>query len=225
MKFHVLLFALLLVCASSVENLEPGWEEQEAEYNRKVQENLRRRAQGEIPPTPPLLCDFFGGEAGFFHSVASGDPLPDAVVIWTRYTPCAADDALDIEFRLAKVDPDLPFDDHLTSANPNLKHGIVTTDGTTDWVVKLDITGLDPYSQYVYAFTDGTISSDVGLTKTAPMPDEMVEDVTYAVFSCSNFPNGYFHAYDVGTFRNSSSMQTHFCYLASTIEGLDIWSK
>ena len=30
----------------------------------------------------PLLADYFGGEPGFYHSVASGDPLPNAVVIW-----------------------------------------------------------------------------------------------------------------------------------------------
>lgn len=205
LSFFAAIFAAVPVLA--VENFEPSFQAAEAEYKRIAHDNLRRRLQGEIPPTPPLLCDFFGGEPGFFHSVASGDPLPDAVVIWTRYTPCNADDVVDIEFRIAKVDPDLPFEDHLTAANPDLKAGIVSTDGSTDWVVKLDVQGLDPYSQYVYAFTDGSISSHVGLTKTAPAADMMVDDVTYAVFSCSNFPNGYFHAYDI----------------ASTIEGLDIW--
>lgn len=199
MYFAGLLTLLLCIPAAlAVENLEPGWEASEAEYQRAAQDNLRRRMQSEIPPTPPLLCDFFGGEAGFFHSVASGDPLSDAVIIWTRYTPCSADDVVPIEFRMAKVNPDLPFEDHLTAQNPDLKHGRVETDGSTDWVVKLDLTGLEPYTQYVYAFTDGTITSDVGLTKTAPAPDQMVDDVTYAVFSCSNFPNGYFHAYDIG---------------------------
>lgn len=127
---------------------------------------------------------------------------------------------------MAKVNPDLPFEDHLTSNNPDLKYGLVETDGSTDWVVKLDMTGLEPYTQYVYAFTDGTVTSDVGLTKTAPAADQMVDDVTYAVFSCSNFPNGYFHAYDIGT----SGGKVHRCYshisfadTASTIEGLDLW--
>jgi phosphodiesterase/alkaline phosphatase D-like protein len=130
-----------------------------------------------------------------------------------------------IEYRMAKVDPDLPFEDHLTSANPNLKSGLVETDGSTDWIVKLDVHGLDPFSQYVFAFTDGSISSDVGLTKTAPAADQSVDNVTYAVFSCSNFPNGYFHAYDIGTYLHCSLFETIDSSerVASTIAGLDLW--
>lgn len=87
---NLALLVALFCCTAvvAVENLDPSFENAEAEYQRAAQENLRRRMQGEIPPTPPMLCDFFGGEAGFFHSVASGDPLPEAVIIWTRYTPC-----------------------------------------------------------------------------------------------------------------------------------------
>jgi hypothetical protein len=44
---------------------------------------------------------------------ASGDALKDAVVIWTRYTPENVDDEIDLEFRMAAVDPDLAVENHL----------------------------------------------------------------------------------------------------------------
>lgn len=155
-----------------------------------------------------MLADFFGGEPGFYHGVASGDPLPDAVIIWTRYTPLDVKDEVEIEFRMAEVDPKLRFEAHLDpELNPDLKYGKVIATYEHDWIVKLDMQGLKPSTQYVYAFTDGKTSSDVGLTKTAPCHDCAVDYVTYCVFSCSNFPNGYFHAYDV----------------CSSIKDLDLW--
>ena len=36
---------------------------------------------------PNIMADTFGGAAGFYHSVASGDPLSNAVILWMRYTP------------------------------------------------------------------------------------------------------------------------------------------
>ena len=100
------------------------------------------------------------------------------------------------------------MEDHLdASKNPGLKFGKINVASEDDWVLKLDVTGLAPSTKYVFAFTDGNISSIVGETTTAPAEDEDVEELTYAVFSCSHFTNGYFHAYDV----------------ASTIEDLDLW--
>ena len=59
----------------------------------------------------------------------------------------------------------------------------------------------------MFVFTDGTVVSAVGQTRTAPAKDEDVEAMTYAFFSCAHFSNGYFHSYDV----------------ASTIKDLDFW--
>lgn len=113
-----------------------------------------------------------------------------------------------LEFRMAAVDPNLAVAAHLDpKLNPNLKRGLVQVGPSTDWTAKLDMTGLTSSTKYVFSFSDGTRVSDVGTTRTAPAADEDVKEFKYAVFSCSNFPNGYFHAYDV----------------ASTIEDLDVW--
>ena len=175
-------------------------------------EGRRRLQDGDdevMEVSKPLLADAFGGEPGFYHSVASGDPLPDAVILWTRYTPVNADDVVTLEFRFAPVNPDLdPIEAHLDPAqNPDLRRGYVTVQSESDWIAKIDVTGLASGTSYVFAFTDGTRASEVGLTKTAPGPEDDVTELRYAVFSCSNFPNGYFHAYDI----------------ASTIDNLDLW--
>jgi phosphodiesterase/alkaline phosphatase D-like protein len=172
-------------------------------HNKKSE---RRLAVDE--DSKPLLADYYGGKPGFYHGVASGDPLPEAVIVWTRFTPVNAADKVDIELRMAKVDATIPFSAHLDpSANPNLKRAKITVTGANDWIAKIDVTGLDSYTNYVFAFTDGVTSSMVGQTKTAPAVNAPVNQLVYAVYSCSHFANGYFHPYDVG----------------STIEELDFW--
>lgn len=144
----------------------------------------------------------------FLSRPQSGDPLPDAVIIWTRYTPTTAEESIALELRLAPIEAGLPVEDHLDpSKNPNLRRIQVTVSSSTDFIAKLDITGLPSNAKFVYGFSDGSVVSEIGQTRTAPGPGDEVESLTYAVFSCSHYANGYFHAYDV----------------ASTIEDLDLW--
>ena len=161
-----------------------------------------------IADSTPLLAASFGGTAGFYHGVASGDPLPDAVIVWTRYTPVQATDKIDIELRMAKVGTSNNPAKYLDPAmNPALKRARITVTAANDWIAKIDVTGLEPLTNYVFAFTDGVTTSLVGQAKTAPKANGLVASLTYAVFSCSHFANGYFHAYDIG----------------STIQDLDFW--
>jgi alkaline phosphatase D len=155
-----------------------------------------------------ILADEFGGIPGFYHGVASGDPLPTQVILWTRYTPVSAGEEITLNVLIAKVDPNLAVEDHLkASANPNLVRAPVLVTQESGFVAKLDVIGLEPGTKYVFAFTDGVRASEVGLTQTAPANLADVASMTYAFFSCSHFSNGYFHAYDV----------------ASTITDLDLW--
>jgi phosphodiesterase/alkaline phosphatase D-like protein len=157
--------------------------------------HLRRRLQSggfEFPykATPKIASDY-GGAPGFYHGVASGTPLADRVIIWTRYTPATVDDVITLEYRIAKYDESMPLNDHLDpTKNRKVKFGRVKVDSAKDFTLKIDVTGLDSYTKYVYAFTDGSVVSQVGMTKTAPAEDKHVKDLTYAVYTCSNFPNG-----------------------------------
>ncbi|MEV0945897.1 alkaline phosphatase D family protein [Rhodococcus sp. NPDC049939] len=129
---------------------------------------------------------------GFVHGVASGDPLPDRVIIWTRITPSA--DALpgsgvgqnvQLSWQVA-ADPDF--------ANI-VRSGTANTGPDTDHTVKVDVSGLRPGSEYFYRFTALGQTSPVGRTRTAPATDADLERLRFGVASCSNWEGGYFAAY------------------------------
>ncbi|MFT4980788.1 MAG: alkaline phosphatase D [Bacteroidia bacterium] len=123
--------------------------------------------------------------APFYWGVASGDPLPDGVVIWAKVaailTPV-------IQTQTWEVSTDSNF------ANI-LETGSVDALSTNDNCVRVEVSGLQPNTYYYYRFTDsqsGNISQ-VGRTKTAPIGS--VDEMTLAVASCSSIYSGYFNAY------------------------------
>lgn len=121
-------------------------------------------------------------QADFLHGVASGDPLQDKVILWTRLTP------VDLNARL-KVTWEIATDNQFKQ---NLKTGMVQTTKTDDFTVKVDAAGLQANTIYYYRFRFGNKISSVGQTKTLPIS---TNKVTFAVCSCSNYPAGYFYVY------------------------------
>lgn len=121
-------------------------------------------------------------QADFLHGVASGDPLQDKVILWTRLTP------VDLSARL-KVTWEIATDDQFKL---NLKTGVVQTTKTDDFTVKVDAIGLQADTIYYYRFHFGNKTSPVGQTKTLPVS---TNKVSFAVCSCSNYPAGYFYVY------------------------------
>lgn len=121
----------------------------------------------------------------FGHGVASGDPLSDRVIIWTRITPDKNAGAVaTAEWRVAT-------DEAMRNV---VKSGRVDTDANKDYTIKIDVTGLDANTTYYYQFEgSGNTKSVVGKTKTLPVGD--VSAVKMAVCSCANFPFGNFHVY------------------------------
>ena len=123
-------------------------------------------------------------DAGVFqHGVASGDPLHDRVVLWTRVTPPEG---------LARVRVD-----DVVTRDPALTDVVLTvrllTTASRDFTVKPDVSGLQPGTSYCYAFTAQGEMSAVGRTRTLPVC--AVDRLRMAVTSCSNHPAGYFNAY------------------------------
>jgi len=120
--------------------------------------------------------------AAFLHGVASGDPLPDRIILWTRLTPEQAG-VVQVHWEIAS---DEAFTDVVGS-------GSGETSAAVDFTVKVDASGLAPGSSYYYRFTCGDRVSPVGMARTAPAAATAA--VSFAVVSCSNYPAGYFHAY------------------------------
>lgn len=125
-----------------------------------------------------------GREPGFRHGVASGDPLADRVILWTRITPAAKQQGpIEVAWQVAR---DADF-------RRMVAQGRTTTDAGRDYTVKVDATGLEPGQRYHYRFQTGDVHSPVGRTRTLPAAG--VEALTFAVVSCSNYPQGYFNVY------------------------------
>jgi alkaline phosphatase D len=120
----------------------------------------------------------------FQHGVASGDPLADAVVLWTRITPPAGTaSSVDYEWRMS-LDPRL---------RRVVKEGSGTTDASVDYTAHVDVRGLRSGATYYYQFRAIGQASVRGRTKT--LPAGAVERMRFAIASCSNYPTGYFNVY------------------------------
>lgn len=120
--------------------------------------------------------------APFYHGVASGDPLDDRVIIWTRVTP-VNDTLIPVRWKMAT---DTGFT-HIVA------QGSTTTDYTKDYTVKIDVSGLQPGVTYYYYFTALNRNSLIGRTHTLPL--STVQHLRFAVASCSNYQMGYFNGY------------------------------
>ncbi|MET0090956.1 MAG: alkaline phosphatase D family protein [Candidatus Thiodiazotropha sp.] len=118
----------------------------------------------------------------FNYGIASGDPLQDSVILWTRITPNNAD-RVTVSWEIAR---DESFSDIV-----NQDYTVV--DAERDFTVKVEVQGLAAGQTYYYRFQCGSNNSPVGRTRTLPSQD--VAQVSLAVISCSNYPAGYFNVY------------------------------
>ncbi len=132
----------------------------------------------------------------FYHGVASGDPTPNAVMIWTRITPDVAG-AVNGTWHIA-------LDTNFTQV---IQSGTFSTDSTVDYTVKIDVGGLQPNTWYFYEFTAFGRNSLTGRTRTAPVSG--VAQLRFAFVSCSNYPGGYFNSYDRIKERNDIDAILH----------------
>ena len=126
------------------------------------------------PPTPP--------SGTFGHGVASGDPLSDRVMLWTRVTPASAG--------TIAVDCVVASDASLTNI---VARASLTTDATRDYTVKTDVAGLQPNTTYYYRFAVAGAQSPIGRTRT--LPSGTATRLRIAVVSCASLAHGFFNAY------------------------------
>ncbi|HQO32231.1 MAG TPA: alkaline phosphatase D family protein [Chitinophagales bacterium] len=134
--------------------------------------------------------------APFYHGVASGDPTPNAVIIWTRVTPDIPGD-VNGTWQMATD----------TAFSNIVKSGTFTTDSSIDYTVKIDVTGLQPDTWYFYEFAVAGRNSLTGRTKTTPAGGR--SQLRFAFVSCADYPAGYYNAYDAIWKRNDIDAVLH----------------
>ncbi|RBM22156.1 alkaline phosphatase [Streptomyces sp. PT12] len=128
----------------------------------------------------------------FLHGVASGDPLPDGVLLWTRVTPVpgavpgsGVGPEVEVEWEVAT---DADFAAVVT-------RGRVVASAAADHTVKADVRGLLPDTAYHFRFAAGGVRSPAGRTRTAPAEGAEPGNLRFGVVSCSNYEAGHFAAY------------------------------
>jgi alkaline phosphatase D len=127
----------------------------------------------------------------FSLGVASGDPLPDGIVLWTRLAPQPLSGGgmpmvpVNVQWELAA---DSAFRNVVQKgeslARPELAHS-----------VHVEVNGLQPAHDYWYRFRAGNEVSQVGRTRTAPAAGAAVDRLRFGVCGCSHYETGYFTAY------------------------------
>ncbi|MEM6955182.1 MAG: alkaline phosphatase D family protein, partial [Myxococcota bacterium] len=143
-----------------------------------------------LEPAPVPTIPF-----GFGFGVASGDPLPNAVIVWTRYLP-EDGEALSVQWEVSETST---FDTLAAS-------GEAMATPERDFTVKVDVMGLRPGTVYFYRFVRDAEQSLVGRARTAAAT---ADSVRFGVVSCSNYARGYFHVYRHLAERNDLDAVLH----------------
>jgi alkaline phosphatase D len=150
--------------------------------------DLRRRtflqwlaAGSALPLVGTSACTDDATDRTFPQGVASGDPTPDSVLLWTR-VEASASERVRYEF----------------ASDPEFKTIVASdesdVDGETDHTLRVEVDGLAAGTTYWYRFVAGGVTSPVGRTKTAPPPDADVP-LRIALASCQDFGGRWFHAW------------------------------
>ena len=142
----------------------------------------------------------------FQLGIASGEPAPDGVVLWTRLAP----EPLQIGFGMTSTRVDVKWEvaadeafrtvvqSGTTQAMPHLAHS-----------VHVEVAGLQPARPYWYRFTAGGVQSPVGRTKTAPVAGANLARSKFGVAGCQSFEAGFFTAHK---FLATEELDFVFCY-------------
>ncbi|MFD8976656.1 MULTISPECIES: alkaline phosphatase [Streptomyces] len=138
----------------------------------------------------PALAD--STAPAFLHGVASGDPLPDGVLLWTRVTPSPE------AVPGSGLGPDVTVGWELAEDRGFTRiaaAGSTTASAAADHTVKADVRGLRPATAYWFRFTAGDAVSPAARTRTAPAVDAAAPGIRFGVVSCANWESGHFSAY------------------------------
>jgi alkaline phosphatase D len=128
----------------------------------------------------------------FQLGVASGDPLPDSVVLWTRLAvdPMSPEPMPPVQ---VPVRWEVAADERFAKV---VRSGRRTTGPDLGHSVHADVHGLDAGHDYFYRFRTGDYVSPTGRTRTAPDPGRHLNRLAFGVTSCQSYQAGFYTAYE-----------------------------
>ena len=134
------------------------------------------------------------GDTPFKLGVASGDPEPDSIVIWTRLAPdpLAGDGHGGMPAGQAPVRWQVASDPQMRNV---VAQGTARASRRLGHSVHVEVYGLRPGRPYYYRFSYRGEESPVGHTMTAPRPGARLDQLNFAYASCQDWPSGFYNAY------------------------------
>ena len=149
------------------------------------------RKVGATPEASPVN-DLASAGNLFSLGVASGDPLPDGVVLWTRLAPEPFEDDGGMGTAPVEVQWDVASDEQMTTI---VQSGTAVAEAAWAHSVHVEVSGLEPDRWYWYRFRVGDAESVVGKTRTAPGPGQTMDNFRFAFASCQRWDHGLYTAY------------------------------
>jgi alkaline phosphatase D len=152
---------------------------------------------GLVLPSGLASAQALLGLTGFTHNVASGEPGPDSMLLWTRYVnPTGGSSKVKVEVSESR------------DFTKIVAGGQMVTGRWRDHTVKITVDGLTPGRTHFYRFIgpDGAISP-IGRTKTLPVGKAAKFNI--AIFSCANLGFGEFNAYGHAAARGDIDLVLH----------------
>jgi alkaline phosphatase D len=148
---------------------------------------VSNRAWGAVVNAPRLSA------YPFTLGIASGDPLPDGFVLWTRLAPKPLQPDGGMAPEPVEVSWQVASDERMTRI---VQRG--TAVARPEWAhsVHVDVQGLEPDRWYWYQFKVGTEVSGIGRTRTAPPFTALPDRLRFAFVSCQKYQDGYFTAFE-----------------------------
>ena len=137
-----------------------------------------------------------GGDWQFPQSVASGDPRPDSVMLWTRVVPASLDAVapapaagMEVAVRLivSATDNTSSLGSNKALAGPTIVDVKLPLKADFDNTLRHKVTGLQPGQTYFYQFIAGDVRSNVGRFKTAPAATADVAQLQFAYLTCQDW--------------------------------------
>lgn len=128
----------------------------------------------------------------FALGIASGDPLPDGVVLWTRLAPRPLQPFGGMEYVQVPVRWEVALDERFRRV---VRRGTAVARPETAHSVHVDVRGLAPGHEYFYRFATREEVSPTGRTRTAPAPWQRVRELSIAYASCQAWWEGFYSAY------------------------------
>jgi alkaline phosphatase D len=128
----------------------------------------------------------------FSLGVASGDPLPDSVVLWTRVAPEPLAEGGGMPQQNLRVQWQVASDENMQQV---VRSGTAIATPEFAHSVHVEVQGLEPERWYWYQFRVGNEVSQIGRTRTAPLPGSVLNQLNFAFVTCQKWEDGFYSAY------------------------------